>query len=414
LPMFHRIGAAAYKADLKNTLAICELLGHPEHTFRSVHIAGTNGKGSTSHMLAAVLQTAGYKTGLYTSPHLKDFRERIRINGVMIPEEKVTAFVERYKADFEKIQPSFFEWTVGLAFDYFANEKVDIAVIETGLGGRLDSTNVITPELSIITNIGKDHMNLLGDTVQKIAAEKAGIIKPEVPVVIGQTQEEVMEIFLQKAGEMEAPIVFADQNFLAEAHHMDQYLHVNVKDVEQNNTTAYQLDQRGLYQVHNLATVLQAVKELERKGWKMKPEHIEAAVKNVSTLTGLRGRWQVLSDSPLTVCDVGHNEDGMREVMECIKHTPHSHLHIILGAVSDKSIGNMLALLPAEATYYYCKADTPRSLEAGELRKKAAAYGLKGTAYSSVKEALGHARRQAFAKDLIVVTGSTFVVGEVL
>jgi len=292
--MFHRIGAAAYKVDLTNTLAICELLDHPENKFKSIHIAGTNGKGSTSHMLAAILQTAGYKTGLYTSPHLKDFRERIRIDGKMIPEETVTAFVEKYREDFDKIQPSFFEWTVGLAFDYFAKEKVDIAVIETGLGGRLDSTNVITPELSIITNIGMDHMNLLGDILEKTATEKAGIIKEEVPVIIGQTQEEVMEVFLQKAEEMNATILFADQNFSAEAEPSDAFLNVKVSNNRETGLHYYALDQRGLYQVHNLVTVLQAVEELTSAGWNLPKQAVEEALKQVGTLTGLMGRWQIL------------------------------------------------------------------------------------------------------------------------
>ena len=411
--MFHRIGAAAYKVDLTNTLAICELLDHPENKFKSIHIAGTNGKGSTSHMLAAILQTAGYKTGLYTSPHLKDFRERIRIDGKMIPEETVTAFVEKYREDFDKIQPSFFEWTVGLAFDYFAKEKVDIAVIETGLGGRLDSTNVITPELSIITNIGMDHMNLLGDTLEKIATEKAGIIKEEVPVIIGQTQEEVMEVFLQKAEEMNATILFADQNFSAEAEPSDAFLNVKVSNNRETGLHYYALDQRGLYQVHNLVTVLQAVEELTSAGWNLPKQAVEEALKQVGTLTGLMGRWQILSKSPLTICDVGHNEDGIHEVMHCISQTPHQRLHIVLGAVSDKHIDGMLDLLPSAATYYFCKAGTPRSMDAEELKKKASVYGLKGQSWPGVTEALEAARRQAGENDLVVVTGSTFVVAEV-
>jgi len=414
LPMFHRIGAAAYKADLKNTLAICELLQHPENKFRSIHIAGTNGKGSTSHMLAAILQSAGYKTGLYTSPHLKDFRERIRINGEMIPQETVTAFVERHRADFDKIQPSFFEWTVGLAFDYFAKEQVDIAVIETGLGGRLDSTNVITPLLSVITNIGRDHMNLLGDTVEKIAEEKAGIIKEEVPVVIGQTQEDVMEVFLEKAEEMNAPIVFADQNFSAEVEPSGTHLQVKVSSHRDSGLHYFALDQRGFYQVHNLVTVLQAVEELANGGWNIPKHAVEEGLKNVNRLTGLQGRWQELSKSPPTFCDVGHNEDGIREVMDCIGRTPHHKLLMVVGAVSDKAIDNMLDRLPSHASYFFCKADTPRSMDAGELRQKAEGYGLKGEVFKSVKEALAAAQLQADENDLVVVTGSSFVVAEVV
>lgn len=414
LPMFHRIGAAAYKADLNNTYAICELLNHPEKKIKSVHIAGTNGKGSTSHMLAAILQTAGYKTGLYTSPHLKDFRERIRINGKMIPEKNVTAFVEKYKVDFEKIEPSFFEWTVGLAFDYFVSEKVDIAVIETGLGGRLDSTNVITPELCIITNIGKDHMNLLGNSLKEIATEKAGIIKKNIPVVIGQSQHEVKDVFEQKAKEMSAALIFADEHFSATANSVDQYLQVTVSDNKHNTTQTFDLDLHGQYQQHNLITVLQAVEELNHSVWNISPQHVADALKKVKSLTGLQGRWQTILTSPLTICDVGHNEDGIKEVLKAVYKTPHSHLHIVLGVVSDKNIQDVLKILPANASYYFCKATMPRALDASILRDQAISEGLKGDSYPSVSEAVRTAQKQANSNDLVLITGSTFVVAEAL
>ena len=413
LPMFHRIGAAAYKANLDNTLSICELLNHPEEKFKSIHIAGTNGKGSTSHMLAAILQTAGYKTGLYTSPHLVDFRERIRINGEMIPEMAVSAFVEDHKELFEKIQPSFFEWTVGLAFDYFAGAKVDIAVLETGLGGRLDSTNVVVPELSVITNIGLDHMNLLGDTLQKIAAEKAGIIKRNVPVIIGMEQLQVKEVFTQKAEEVQAPLVFADSHYKAAIVSSNDFLEVKVEN-SRGEQHYYKLDLRGRYQAKNLVTVLQVVDILKQRGWKIQQQDVQHALENVGLLTGLQGRWQIIGQKPLIICDVGHNEDGIRELLDCIRLTPHNKLHIVLGIVSDKMMDGMLDLLPASAHYYFCKADTPRSLDAGQLREKAAMFGLKGDAHLSVKEALDTAKRIANAEDLIIVTGSTFVVAEVI
>jgi dihydrofolate synthase/folylpolyglutamate synthase len=415
LPMFHRIGAAAYKADLNNTLQICELLNHPEKKFKSVHIAGTNGKGSTSHMLAAILQTAGYKTGLYTSPHLKDFRERIRIDGKMIEEKKVTDFVEQYKTELEKIQPSFFEWTVGLAFDYLGKEKVDIAVIETGLGGRLDSTNVITPLLSVITNIGWDHVNLLGDTLEKIAVEKAGIIKPGVPIVIGETQEEVADVFRSKSNEQNSPIHFADDAYkVGELSQDDKFLTLNIFKPSQIQYENLKLDLTGSYQKKNILTVLATVEQLRTQGFNISNEHIYSALQNVKSLTGLMGRWQKLSAKPLTYCDVGHNKDGIHEVIEQIMRTHHRHLHFVLGIVNDKDIEGMLSILPTTATYYFCKADIPRSMDAEELQHKAAAHYLSGKSFSSVKEALAAAQANAEEDDLVFVGGSTFVVAEVL
>jgi dihydrofolate synthase / folylpolyglutamate synthase len=415
LPMFHRIGAAAYKVDLKNTLQLCELLNHPERKFKSIHIAGTNGKGSTSHMLAAVLQTAGYKTGLYTSPHLKDFRERIRINGKMMEEEKVTAFVQEYKAAFEEIQPSFFEWTVGLAFNYFAEEKIDIAIIETGLGGRLDSTNVITPLLSVITNIGWDHMNLLGETLEKIAIEKAGIIKQNIPVVIGETQQEVQGVFIDKAKACNGEISFADSKWKAEEmSHDDTFLSL---DMYKNSVLRYpnvKLDLTGIYQKKNIVTVLESIEVIKSNGFHIEDGHIYSALQNVKSLTGLKGRWQKLSDKPLTYCDVGHNRDGIHDVLEQIMRTHHNHLHFVLGMVNDKDVSGVLSLLPNNATYYFCKADIPRAMDAEELKVHAATYYLSGKTFPSVRDAYNAARANADENDLVFVGGSTFVVAEVL
>jgi dihydrofolate synthase/folylpolyglutamate synthase len=369
LPMFTRIGAAALKNNLDNTLELCRRLDNPQHKFKSVHVAGTNGKGSTSHMLAAILQTAGYKTGLYTSPHLKDFRERVRINGQMISEQQVIAFVDDHKNDFEEIQPSFFEMTVGLAFDIFAREKVDIAIIEVGLGGRLDSTNVITPLVSVITNIGWDHMNILGDTLQLIAAEKAGIIKPDVPVIIGEYQPEVADIFLRKAAKEGADMNFASDDWEIKGQKLkvksSDLLDVEVQNKNsQPSTLNLQLDLTGGYQLKNIKTVLAAVERLRLQGFIITDEHLRTALRQVKTLTGLHGRWEVLSTSPLTICDTGHNPEGMLEVLKNIATTPHQQLHFVIGMVNDKDISKILAMLPADAVYYFCKPNIPRGLEA--------------------------------------------------
>jgi len=414
LPMFHRIGAAAYKADLKNTEELCELLNHPEKKFPSIHIAGTNGKGSTSHMLAAILQTAGYKTGLYTSPHLKDFRERIRINGKMIEEKTVTAFVEKYKTEFDSIKPSFFEWTCALAFDYFTNEKVDIAVIETGLGGRLDSTNVIHPILSIITNISLDHTNLLGNTLQAIANEKAGIIKKNIPVVIGERQSEVENIFIKKANEQHAALSFANDLWKEEVLSDEKCLTLNIYRSKNLKYSKLQLDLMGGYQTKNVLTVLESVEHIRKSGYEISDEHIFSALKNVSGMTGLMGRWQKLSDKPLTYCDVGHNKDGISEVIKQIRRLSHNHLHFVLGMVNDKDIAGVLSILPKEATYYFCKADIPRAMDAEELKHKAVGFGLSGITFISVRLALEAAQENAGEQDLVFVGGSTFVVAEVV
>ncbi|WP_207512747.1 bifunctional folylpolyglutamate synthase/dihydrofolate synthase [Longitalea luteola] len=414
LPMFSRIGAAAYKKDLTNTIRLCEYLGNPHKKFKSIHIAGTNGKGSTSHMLAAILQTAGYKTGLYTSPHLRDFRERFRVNGEMIDKQFVANFVERIQPAIDEIEPSFFEITVAMAFEYFVHEQVDIAVIETGLGGRLDSTNVIVPEVAVITNIGWDHMNLLGNTLPAIAMEKAGIIKPQVPVVIGETAAETKPVFEQVASEKQAPLVFADkQRYVAEWKYDHHQLVLQVSPSSSDQRSTYQLDLPGYYQTKNCVTVLEVVHQLQQRGYKITEEHVQKALQQVKKLTGLHGRWEVIHANPVVVLDVGHNEDGIKQITAQIELSDHQHLHIVIGLVKDKEIEKVLSLLPREATYYFTRAQIPRALPETELAARAQAIGLKGHAYSDVNTALQQAMNKASKHDLIIVCGSVFVVGEV-
>ena len=426
LPMFTRDGASAFKKDLDNTLELCRRLDDPHREFKSVHIGGTNGKGSTSHMLAAVLQAAGYKTGLYTSPHLKDFRERIRINGTMISEAYVVEFVAKHQADFEEIRPSFFEMTVAMAFDVFAREKVDIAIIEVGLGGRLDSTNVISPLLSVITNIGWDHMNMLGNTLQLIAGEKAGIIKPHTPVIIGEYQPEVSQVFIDKAQSVEAPISFASEEWSLEVKGERQKvkgfggLEIRVGDSgplppgSELRTQDLYLDLTGTYQLKNVKTVLSAVAALKRQGFTIADEHLAMALRQVGKLTGLRGRWEVLDQNPLIICDTGHNPEGIAEVLKNIKRIDYDALHFVMGVVNDKDLTKILAMLPKEATYYFSRPDIPRGLDAENLKKQAADFGLIGEAYPSVNAALKTARKAAGKDDLVFVGGSTFVVAEII
>ena len=423
LPMYQRIGQAAYKANLDNTLAICKLLGNPENKFKSIHIAGTNGKGSTSHMLAAILQQAGYKVGLYTSPHLKDFRERIRINGKMIPRPTVVAFIEKHSKAFEQIKPSFFEMTVGLAFDYFAKQQVDIAIIETGLGGRLDSTNVITPLLSIITNISFDHQNLLGNTLPKIASEKAGIIKKEVPVIIGETQSQVAGIFTKKATQTSSPFIFADQSYTTTNYrqiHKKGKLYLQADLYERKTPGKKQkkititCELPGSYQLKNITTVWCAAQTLHWLGYKVSQNAILQGIANVSTLTGLKGRWQVIGQKPLVITDTGHNAAGIDEVIRQIDLTPHKKLHIVLGVVNDKDITAILKKLPKNATYYFTRPAIPRGLEAQQLQAAATKYNLQGIVYPTVRKALNAAKKAAKSNDLIFVGGSTFVAAEVV
>jgi dihydrofolate synthase/folylpolyglutamate synthase len=430
LPMFTRDGPSAFKEDLTNTLELCKRLGNPQHKFKSVHVAGTNGKGSTSHMLAAILQVAGYKTGLYTSPHLRDFRERIRINGEMISEHHVIDFVEQHRADFEDIKPSFFEMTVGMAFDAFAREKVDIAIIEVGLGGRLDSTNIITPLVSVITNIGWDHVNMLGDTLQLIAAEKAGIIKHGIPVIIGEYQPEVVDVFTNKATLENAPISFASEQWSIEVKgerqkakgQLQEVLEIEIHKNDFPLTTHYspltthhlKLDLPGTYQLKNVKAVLSTVEELRKQGFIISDDHIRTALSQVKKLTGLHGRWEVLNHHPLTICDTGHNPEGITEVLKNIEGVPYHHLHFVMGVVNDKDISKILAMLPKNATYYFCKPDIPRGLEAESLKLKAESFGLHGDIYPSVKSAFQTAQQNASDDDLVFVGGSTFVVAEIV
>jgi dihydrofolate synthase / folylpolyglutamate synthase len=412
LPAFHRVGAAAMKSGLQNIIALCEALGNPHQKFRSIHVAGTNGKGSTSHLLSAVLQSAGYRVGLHTSPHLKSFTERFKINGIAAPETEVVNFVAQHQALIEKISPSFFEISVALAFDYFARERVDVAVIEVGLGGRLDSTNIITPDLSVITNISFDHTDLLGDTLPKIAAEKAGIIKKGVPVVISETHPETAPVFWNKALEMQAPIVFADQQYeLIETLLDAGKRRVDIKSINSVIKTYY-IDLLGKYQTKNLFGVLQAVEVLRTIGYQISEDSLRNGLAQATQLSQLKGRWQVLQQQPLIVADVAHNYGGLFETLSQIQSYSFKHLHVVMGFVKDKDISGVLGLFPTDATYYFCAADLPRSLPVADLSVLAENKGLKGKAYHSVKEAFEAAKQAASADDFIYVGGSTFVVAE--
>ncbi|MBP9185834.1 MAG: bifunctional folylpolyglutamate synthase/dihydrofolate synthase [Bacteroidia bacterium] len=415
LPMFTRIGAAAYKNNLTNTIALCKLLKYPQSQFESIHIAGTNGKGSTAHMLASVLQEAEFKVGLYTSPHLKDFRERIKINGQPIPEQFVVDFVEQYKADFDEIKPSFFEWTVALCFHYFALEKVDVAIIETGLGGRLDSTNVITPELSVITNIGWDHMDLLGDNLQKIAAEKAGIIKGGVPVVIGEYQPETWPVFEYAADVKESPIVLASETVeLKNINQNNDFLAADIWYNDKPFLRQLKCDLTGDYQINNIKTAITAIVELKEIGFEIPYEAIMLGMGKVVENTGLMGRWQVLQQQPLLVVDTGHNVNGIEYVLAQIKNQTFDKLHFVIGMVSDKDISKVLSMLPQEATYYFTNANIPRAMPAAQLATEAAVYNLNGKVYATVNEAKQAALKQASITDMIFIGGSTFIVAEAL
>ena len=389
LPMYQREGKTAFKKDLTNTLALSKELGFPEKKFKSIHVGGTNGKGSTSHMLASILQEAGFKVGLYTSPHLKNFTERIRINGEEIPKRKVSAFVNRNKDFLEKQKLSFFEMTVGLAFDYFASEKVDIAIIEVGLGGRLDSTNIITPEISVITNIGLDHTQFLGETLPEIAFEKAGIIKNKIPVVIGEEQKEVKNVFLAKAEAVKAPIYFASEDV--------------------NN---YKTDLLGDYQKKNTKTAVVAIKKL--KGFQISEENIKNGLLNVVKNTNLKGRWQVLQENPKVICDTAHNKEGLAIVLNQLKKEQFKKLHFVLGVVSDKKLETVLPLFPKDAIYYFCRPNIPRGLSEGDLQEKAIEFDLIGERYLSVEKAFKSALLNANQQDIIYVGGSTFVVAEII
>lgn len=415
LPMFTRIGAAAYKADLSITIELNKAIGNPEKRFPSVHIAGTNGKGSVSNMMASVLQEAGYKTALFTSPHLKDFRERIRINGIMIPEEKVVEFVEDYRLSFEIIKPSFFEMTFAMACWYFAQQKVEIAVMETGMGGRLDSTNTVKSVLSIITNIGMDHMQFLGDTLPKIAFEKAGIIRNNIPVIIGEHQL-TDDVFITEASKKNSPITFATDVFSYQSVSVDSrngYLKANV--LKNNNLifSDLKIPLAGNYQKKNLLTAIAGIDHISGNLYDIDKAIIIAGLQNVVINTGFRGRWQVLSSNPLIICDTAHNAEGIKEVMQQLQSVEFNNLHMVLGMVSDKDVEKILTLFPSTARYYFCKPDIPRGLDVSVLQNTGKKFGLFGEAFHSVQMALTAARMSASEKDCIFVGGSTFVVAEI-
>ena len=415
LPMYQRVGKAAYKADLNNTHALDEHFSHPHRQFRTIHIAGTNGKGSTSHMLCSILMEAGYKVGLYTSPHLIDFRERIRVNGKPIAEKDVIAFVADNKGIFERIKPSFFEMTVALAFKYFADEKVDVAAIEVGLGGRLDSTNIINPDLSVITNIGLDHTDLLGDTLQKIATEKAGIIKPNTPVVVSEKQLEVTSIFEAVAKTNNAPIVFACNKFRVENSTVNNgYQTITVRSITDSSERIFSLDLMGSYQTRNVIGVLAAIDQLQLIGYKVSPKDIALGLQKVVDNTGLMGRWQTIDREPLTICDTGHNVDGITHIVKQIKSTPYNKLHIVFGMVGDKNIDGVLQLLPKDATYYFTRPSIPRAMDEAQLAHRATLYDLHGGVFSDVKSAIVAARKTAKPNDLVFIGGSTFIVADAL
>ncbi|HEX8424960.1 bifunctional folylpolyglutamate synthase/dihydrofolate synthase [Hymenobacter sp.] len=416
LPIFQRVGAAGYKPGLETTEKLAEATGHPDRKFASVHVAGTNGKGSSSNLLAAVLQAAGYKVGLYTSPHLREFTERIKVNGQDLTPEYLVAWVAQWKPLFGQLQPSFFEMCVALAFSYFAEEQVDVAVVEVGLGGRLDSTNIITPLVSLVTNISLDHQNLLGDTLPLIAAEKAGIIKPGIPAIISQTQPDVQAVFEHKAATEHAPLLFADQHYrvtLEAQPAPDQEFQVlTVTHDGQPLLEHLELELVGEYQQLNLPGVLAVLDELRRQGFVVPEAAVREGLRNVRQLTGFRGRWTILDRRPLVVCDTGHNEAGLRLVTSQLARLPRRQLHFVLGVVNDKDVSKMLKLLPTDATYYFCQAAIPRALPAAELAELATAAGLRGEAYGPVAAAVAAARTAAHPDDVVFIGGSTFVVAE--
>ena len=416
MPMYQHIGSNAYKADLENAFMLDEYFNFPHRSFKTVHIAGTNGKGSVSHMLASVFQDAGFRTGLFTSPHLLDFRERIKIDGKLITKKFVIDFTKKHKEIFNKIKPSFFEMTVFLAFEYFRQKKVDIAVIEVGLGGRLDTTNIITPEISVITNISKDHTQILGNTIKKIAHEKAGIIKENIPIVIGRNQPETRPIFELKAKEKNCLLYFADDLFKSDfqlqtlngkiKYHFSKIFHWKFENVE--------ADLKGIYQKENIGTVLTTLAILEKKGINITESQIQKGIRHVIKNTTLLGRWMEIDTNPLVVCDNAHNEDGISVVINQISITPHEKLHMVLGFVSDKDLRSILPLLPTHAQYYLCEPDIPRARNVFELQNEFNIHGLKTLAFKKVEDAFKVAKDNAGKKDFIFIGGSTFVVADFL
>ncbi len=410
LPVFHLVGSSAYKPGLENTYRLMAQLDNPHQKFRSIHVAGTNGKGSVSHYLAAILQEAGYKVGLYTSPHLVDFGERIRVNGQMIDQQYVIDYIQKHIDAIETIQPSFFELTMAMAFSYFADKQVDIAVIEVGLGGRLDSTNIVSPELSIITNIGFDHVEFLGDSLPQIAAEKAGIIKPGIPVVIGESLPETKPVFVLKSLEMQSDIIFAEDDDIPVLTRYEQD-----KMIFNYRKQEFGSGLNGIYQLRNLATIFSAIKVLNnRTTFKVSDEALKKGIEHICKLTGLRGRWELLSDKPKVIADTGHNVPGIQAIVNQLKNQHYKTLRIVIGMVNDKDISGVLKLLPIDAVYYFTQAQVKRALPANELKAKAMNYNLSGWSFGAVKDAVNKAIFDANADDLLLITGSNFVVGEAL
>lgn len=415
LPMYHRIGAAAYKVDIKNTVQLMQLLGNPEKKFKSIHVAGTNGKGSVCHLLSSILQEAGYKVGLYTSPHLIDFRERIRINGEMISRGKVVDFVQNYRCAIEGIGLSFFEMTVGLAFDYFAEQQIDVAVVEVGMGGRLDSTNVITPDLSIITNIGLDHTQFLGNTLTKIASEKAGIIKPEVPVVVGETHPDTAGVFESKAMQNGSPIDFADRRYkIVELATSNTMMEFRVEKLGQPLDGIYHCPLTGTYQLKNLATLFQSLEILRIVGYKLSDQAVIDGIANVVKNTGFQGRWQVIKKRPLIICETAHNADGVKSMLAKLATLSYNQLHIVYGCVNDKDYGAILDLLPKDAVYHFTQPSVQRALPVEKLAETAIEHGLVGSVHHNVVDAVMAAHKNYRPNDLILVTGSIFLVADCL
>ncbi|WP_300694011.1 folylpolyglutamate synthase/dihydrofolate synthase family protein [uncultured Bacteroides sp.] len=395
IPMFQHVGGSAYKEGLENTHILDEHFGHPHRSFRCIHVGGTNGKGSCSHTLAAILQEAGYKVGLYTSPHLVDFRERIRVNGQVIPESYVVRFVEKERSFFEPLHPSFFELTTAMAFRYFADERVDVAIVEVGLGGRLDCTNIIRPDLCIITNISFDHTQFLGDTLEKIAAEKAGIIKSGIPAIIGETTPETKPVFIRKANEAGAPLFFAEED-------------------QEDYYPGLECELKGAYQTKNTRTLLSAIRQLQEAGYRLDEQAVRSGFAHVCELTGLKGRWQKLQDAPTLICDTGHNVGGITYVVEQLKQQPYRKLHIVIGMVNDKDIRSVLALLPQDAEYYFTKASVKRAMPEEELALLATETGLHGNCYPDVPSAVCAAQEKSLPEDFIFVGGSNFIVADLL
>jgi dihydrofolate synthase/folylpolyglutamate synthase len=413
LPMYQRVGQAAYKEGLDNTLDLDKYFGHPHHSFKTIHVAGTNGKGSVSHSIASILQEAGYKTGLYTSPHLIDYRERTRVNGAMISEDYITRFINESIKKLNEIKPSFFEMSVALAFDYFRFSEVDIAVIEVGMGGRLDSTNIIKPELSIITNIGLDHTQFLGDSLGQIAYEKAGIIKPTIPVIIGETHQETELVFRQKAAESNTEITFADKHYnsqlISQNYNFGDFI---VKSKSGTKNLNFSLS--GIYQEKNLVTILHSIDKLKNIGFNISDINIVNGLKKVQQNTGLRGRWEIINQQPLTICDTGHNKEGLSYVLQQISRQEFERLHMVIGFVNDKNISEVLRLFPKDAEYYFTQASIPRAMASESVKIEAEKYGLKGENFNNVKSAYESAFKNASKKDMIFIGGSTFVVGDIL